>query len=50
MNGMKLSTDARSWGGLWSVALRGAGYSNISGSLNCVLGCVGTCRSKDVKY
>ena len=41
-----LGSDARSWCELWWVALRGAENSRTSDSLNCTLGCAGTCRSK----
>ena len=45
-----LGSDARLRGGLWWVALGRVGYSRTSDSLNCVLGCVGTCRAKTVGY
>ena len=45
-----LGSDARLRGGLWWVALGWVGYSRTSDSLNCVLGCVGTCRAKTVGY
>ena len=40
-------SDDRFWGVPGWVVPGGVGYSCISGPLKCVLGYVGTCRSKD---
>ena len=42
-----LGSDAILWGDLWLVS---GGYSYISGSLSCALGCLGTSRVKTAGF